>query len=146
MNYGLQYLGTLENLNVMGIYEQDKGTRELNEWRRRSKILQRVKTGKNQSVKKRQREVATEKYKTVQKGVRVEGKEMERDRAKNGEGAGGQQGRCGEGDSVEIKISSYRLGTEKHLQTGLLKKSLYLNAGSHNRQAFVGAKGWLGGF
>ena len=105
MNYGLQYLGTLENLNVMGIYEQDKGTRELKEWRRRSKILQRVKKGKNQSVKKRQREVATEKYKTVQKGVRVEGKEMETDRAKNGEGAGGQQGRCGEGDSVEIKIS-----------------------------------------
>lgn len=63
MNYGLQYLGTLENLNVMGIYEQDKGTRELNEWRRRSKILQRVKTGKNQSVKKIQREVATGKYK-----------------------------------------------------------------------------------
>ena len=63
MNYGLQYLGTLENINVMGIYEQDKGTRELKEWGRRSKILQRVKKGKNQSVKKRQREVATEKYK-----------------------------------------------------------------------------------
>lgn len=47
---------------------------------------------------------------------------------------------------VEIKISGYRLGTEKHLQAGLLKKSLYLNAGSHNHQAFVGAKGWLGGF
>lgn len=41
----------------------------------------------------------------VQKGVRVEGKEMERDRTKNGEGAGGQQGCCREGDSVEIKIS-----------------------------------------
>ena len=47
----------------MGIYEQDKGTRELKEWRRRSKILQRVKKGKNQSMKKRQREVAIEKYK-----------------------------------------------------------------------------------
>ena len=58
---------------MMGIYEQDKGTRELKEWRR-SKILQRVKKGKNQTVKKRQREEATEKYKNDTERGQGEGK------------------------------------------------------------------------
>lgn len=60
---GLNSLGTLEDLNLMGVYEREKGTREIEGWRGRPKTLQRMKEGLNQAVKERQRAVVIEKYK-----------------------------------------------------------------------------------
>ena len=90
----------------MGVYEKDKGTRELEGWRGRSKTLQRVKEGKNQTVKNRQREVATEKYKNGTKrgqgGGKRDGVRQSQEWGRRGWAAGLLP--C-EGDSVEIKIS-----------------------------------------
>lgn len=44
---------------------------------------------------------------------------------------------------VEIKISGYRLRTERHLRAGRLEV-LYLDVGSCDHQALVAARGWLG--
>lgn len=69
IKYGPDFLGTLEDLGLMGVYERDKGARETEGWRREIQD-----PTKSAGWKKRQREVATQ-YKHGIKRGEVEGED-----------------------------------------------------------------------